>query len=176
MLRDTFVGAKKERQPRPLLRPRPRGAAEQHLAAPLAGRGSSTASTASRASSSGWSFLRKQKLDAHASRSDCCHWPESAVMVLPRGFGLWTLSVHAGDFTTMLVDSQIRLPVSQFRARLTSTCALRAPRCSAPEQAIRRLPKNKRLPIDVERESMQHEKTAGSARNGGQLCPPEFRE
>lgn len=57
-------------EPRPLLKPRPRGTNEQHLAdAPFRERGPSTASLVQEPRGSGWSVLRKQKLDARASFS-----------------------------------------------------------------------------------------------------------
>src|SRR5579864_2551855 len=62
---------KRSAKPRPLLKPRPRGATEQHLAdAPFRERGPSTASVAQGSCGPGWSFLRKQNLTL-ARRSDC---------------------------------------------------------------------------------------------------------
>src|ERR1019366_4639764 len=62
---------KRSAKPRPLLKPRPRGATEQHLAdAPFRERGPSTVSVAQEPFGSGWSFLRKQNLTL-ARRSEC---------------------------------------------------------------------------------------------------------
>ena len=56
-------------EPRPLLTPRPRGTLEQHKARRSLGRerGPSAASSVQEPVGSGWSFVRKQKLDARAS-------------------------------------------------------------------------------------------------------------